>query len=47
MECLKCLQIGELMLKRRICRLCYNYEKKIQRNKKIPEERQEECTIIR
>ena len=28
MECSKCLQKCELMPKRRICRLCYNYQKK-------------------
>ena len=44
MECSKCLQSCELIPKRRICRLCYNYEKKIQRNKKFPKEREEECT---
>ncbi len=44
MECSKCLEKCELMPKRRICRLCYNYQKKIQRNKKFPEEREEKCT---
>ena len=44
MECSKCLQICELMPKRKICRTCYNTEKRNQRNNNNPEEREEECT---
>lgn len=44
MECSKCFEICELMPKRKICRTCYNTEKRIQRNNNLPEERQDECT---
>lgn len=44
MECSKCLETRELIPKRKICRICYNAEKKIQRNNKLPEEREDECT---
>ena len=42
MECSKCLQTCELMPKRKICRICYNTEKRVQRNNNRPEEREEE-----
>jgi hypothetical protein len=43
-ECGKCSKIGELMPKRKICRICYNEEKRIQRNDKYPTSREAECT---
>ena len=44
MECSKCLKTCELMPKRKICRSCYNNEKRIQRNNSNPEAREDECT---
>lgn len=44
MECSKCFEICELIPKRKICRTCYNTEKRIQRNNNLPQERQDECT---
>lgn len=43
-ECNKCSKIGELMPKRKICRICYNEERRIQRNNKYPTSREAECS---
>jgi hypothetical protein len=43
MECSKCKEEKELMPRRRVCRTCYNKEKVIQRQNRIPNEREEEC----
>ena len=43
MECSKCKEEKELMPKRKVCRACYNKEKVIQRQNRIPNEREEEC----
>jgi hypothetical protein len=43
MECSKCKEEKELMPKRKVCRSCYNKEKVIQRQNRIPNEREEEC----
>ena len=43
MECSKCKEEKELMPKRKVCRSCYNKEKVIQRQNRIPNERKEEC----
>ena len=44
MECSKCKEKKERMPRRTICRECYNAEKIIQRNNRIPNEREDECT---
>ena len=44
MECTKCLQLCEMVPKRKICRPCYNNEKKNQRNNRYTEDRNDECT---
>ena len=44
MECSNCKEVKEKMPKRTICRTCYNAEKVIQRNNRIPNEREDECT---
>jgi len=44
MECSKCLQACEFVPRRKICRACYNTEKRNQKNNRYPEERKEECT---
>ena len=43
MECSKCKEEKELMPRRKVCRTCYNKEKVIQRQNRIPNEREEEC----
>jgi hypothetical protein len=43
MECSKCKENKELMPRRRVCRICYNKEKITQRQKRIPNEREDEC----
>lgn len=43
MKCIKCNEGIELMPKRKVCRTCYNKEKVIQRRKRIPNEREEQC----
>lgn len=43
MECSKCKEEKELMPRRRVCRTCYNKENVIQRQNRIPNEREEEC----
>jgi len=43
MECSKCKEEKELMPRRKICRICYNKEKVIQRQNRMPNEREEEC----
>ena len=43
MECSKCKEEKELMPKRKVCRSCFNKEKVIQRQNRIPNERKEEC----
>ena len=43
MECSKCKEEKELMPRRKVCRSCYNKEKVIQRQNRIPNEREEEC----
>ena len=43
MVCSKCEEEKELMPRRKVCRTCYNKEKAIQRQKRIPNEREEEC----
>ena len=44
MKCSKCEEENELVPKRKICRICYNKEKVLQRKKNIPNEREEQCT---
>jgi hypothetical protein len=44
MECSKCKEVKEMMPRRKICRICYNKEKVIQRQKRIPNEHEDECT---
>jgi hypothetical protein len=44
MECSKCEEKKELMPRRKVCRICYNAEKVIQRNNRIPNEHEDECT---
>jgi hypothetical protein len=45
MECSKCKEeVNETMPKRTICRPCYNKEKAVQRQKRIPTEHEDECT---
>ena len=43
MECSKCEEEKELMPRRKVCRTCFNKEKVIQRQNRIPNEREEEC----
>jgi hypothetical protein len=43
MVCSKCEEEKELMPRRKVCRTCFNKEKVIQRQNRIPNEREEEC----
>jgi hypothetical protein len=44
MVCSKCNEENELVPRRKICRICYNKTKVLQRQNHIPNEREEECT---